>query len=565
MFPAKTPLTPPRPWRRTPGRPKAALRVGFLLAACLAGAGLGERTAYQDTLARARAGTLEQLGTLRVALERALSSDVQRVRGLVAYARGRPDLDQAEFARVAGYLMADGSPLSRNIALARDLVISHVYPLAGNEEVLGFDYRRNREQWPMVERAIRENVITVAGPLDLVQGGQGVIARFPVFRADGGEGPGRLWGLASMVIDLPRLLEAVGFDGYRARYDLVLYGRDGGGREGGAFLGDPAALDARPVALEVQLPAGAWVIEATPRGGWPRHSDQLWLILAGAAGAFALGLALIAWNLRYEAALLEAAAELDAARQEAVAARETAEAANRAKTLFLSTMSHELRTPLNAIIGFTETMAQGLFGPIENPRYRGYVEDIHRSSRHLLELISDILDISRIEARGVEVQAEPLPVAEAVEGAVRLVRPTLERKRHALALELPAGLPPLHADPRLARQILANIVGNAAKYTPEGGRIRIAASARADGGLELEVADDGPGIAPDRVADALQPFVQLKRAYDVAQEGTGLGLPIAKRLIEAHGGSLEILPGRPHGTRVLLSFPPAAQAAASAA
>ncbi len=561
------PLPRARAWRRSPLWRKAGLRLALLLLLCAAGAFLAEQLAHQDTLTRARSETAEQLGDLRVALERALSSDVQRVRGLVAYTRDNPELDQAEFAQLAQYLLSDSEGAIRNLALARDLVISHVYPLAGNERALGLDYRRNEVQWPLVEQAIRQNDITVAGPLELVQGGIGVIARFPIFLpVIGPSDPperGPLWGVASMAIDFPALLERVDLPRFQKDVTIVFYGRDGTGRAGAPFLGDPEALAERPVALEVQLASGSWIIEGTPHGGWPGHSDYLWEIVVAATAVLLVGLGLIAWNLRFETRLVDAAAALEQAREEAETARRTAEQANRAKTLFLSNMSHELRTPLNAIIGFTEIMEQGTFGQIGNPRYRAYVSDIYRSSRHLFELINDILDISRIESGDVAVRDGEIELDKAIGGAVHLLGSRVAEKRIALSTEIAEPAPRLRGDATLVRQVLVNIVGNALKYTPAGGAVEIAAGLAPDGAVVVRVTDSGPGIQPHLVHKALEPFVQLNRAHDVAHEGTGLGLPIAKRLMEAHGGRLSILPREPAaggrdgsgGTSIVLEFP----------
>ncbi|SMF46212.1 Signal transduction histidine kinase [Tistlia consotensis] len=543
--------------RTSPIWRKAIARVLFLVFVCGTIAALAEQVAHQDTLNRVRSEALERLGVLRVALERTLSSDVQRVRGLVAYTRGNPDLDQAEFESVAKYLMSDGSGIVRNVALARDLVITHVYPLAGNEKALGLRYRDNAAQWPMVAEAIAKNEITIAGPLPLVQGGTGVIARFPIFLPGVTGEAHRLWGIASMVIDFAALLKQVGLDRYLQDYDLVIYGRDGQGLHGEPFLGTPAALQGPPVVLDVHLTSGSWVVEATPRDGWPTRSRWLWVIVGCVLAVFAVGMVLALWTVRYEQALVESAAQIERARQEAVAARRAAEQANHAKTLFLSNMSHELRTPLNAIIGFTQIMAREAFGPIDNPRYRSYLADIHRSSQHLFELIRDILDISRIESGEVEVRDAELDLAEAVGASLHLLRPKIEEKRISLQPRLAADLPRLRADPTLLRQILLNIVGNAVKFTPAGGEIRVEADWNPGTGISIRISDSGPGIEPELASRALEPFVQLKHAHDVAHEGTGLGLPIARRLMEAHGGRLTLVGRPPQGTTVVLDFPEA--------
>jgi signal transduction histidine kinase len=274
---------------------------------------------------------------------------------------------------------------------------------------------------------------------------------------------------------------------------------------------------------------------------------------------------MIVWNVRFETRLVDAAAALERARDDADAARLAAEQANRAKTLFLSNMSHELRTPLNAIIGFSEIMQRGTFGPVENPKYRGYVSDIYRSSRHLFELINDILDISRIEAGDIEVSDDEIDLHKAVGEALHLLSGRAAEKRIAVVTAEAGPAPRLRGDPTLVRQVLLNIIGNAVKFTPAGGTVEIATETTREGRAVVRVTDSGPGIQPHLVQRALEPFVQLKRSSDVTHEGTGLGLPIAKRLMQAHGGRLSILGRGPSGgvapdgpgggTCVVLEFP----------
>jgi len=235
---------------------------------------------------------------------------------------------------------------------------------------------------------------------------------------------------------------------------------------------------------------------------------------------------------------------------------DAAEIANRAKSRFLANMSHELRTPLNAIIGFAELIRDETFGPLGDPHYREYARDIHEGGTHLLQLINDILDLSKVEAGKLVLQDEPLAARDAVGGAVRMMRERASRAGIELLHDLPPGLPLISADPRAVRQMLVNLISNAIKFTPFGGRIVVAAAPGPEGGLTLAVADTGIGIAEADMPQALAPFGQVTAPLNPQQPGTGLGLPLVKSLIEAHGGRLELASEPGAGTTVRLHFPP---------
>lgn len=241
------------------------------------------------------------------------------------------------------------------------------------------------------------------------------------------------------------------------------------------------------------------------------------------------------------------------AEEQARAARDVAEAASRAKTVFLANMSHELRTPLNAILGFTE-LVETVMDERELARYGDYLSNITESANHLLQVISDILDVSRIEVGKVTLREETLDVYAAIAAAACLIGPVAAAKSQQVSFSLADGLPRLYADARLVKQILLNIMSNAAKFTPIGGHITVSA-AREAGSVTIAVTDDGVGIAPEDIPVVLQPFGQVENTMSPRQEGTGLGLPLAKGFMELHGGDLSVRsePGR--GTVVTLVFP----------
>jgi signal transduction histidine kinase len=218
-------------------------------------------------------------------------------------------------------------------------------------------------------------------------------------------------------------------------------------------------------------------------------------------------------------------------------------------------MSHELRTPLNAIIGFSELLASEHLGPMRNAHYLEYAHDIHSSGHHLLSIINDVLDMSKIEAGKLEIQETEVAVGPLLAAVARMVR---ERAREAhvdLVADPPEPDIVFWADQRAMRQCLLNLISNAVKFSNEGGRVVVEAALDADGAVVLSVADDGIGMSPADLERALQPFGQAQAATTRAYGGTGLGLPITKGLVEAHGGTLEVTTSPGRGTRIRIILP----------
>jgi signal transduction histidine kinase len=232
-----------------------------------------------------------------------------------------------------------------------------------------------------------------------------------------------------------------------------------------------------------------------------------------------------------------------------------AEVANRAKSEFLANMSHELRTPLNAILGFSDIIGRRLFGAAADERYADYARDIHEAGSHLLSIINDILDLSKIEA-GHSTLAESEISLDTVIGEVRnLVSEHVRKAGVVFRVIAPEPSPLLRIDARKFLQILTNLLSNACKFTPQGGLVTLAARLREDGGLDVTVRDTGIGIAPEDLETVLLPFGQVESAFSRNYHGTGLGLPLAKALAELHGATLGIESAAGAGTNVTVSLP----------
>ena len=248
-------------------------------------------------------------------------------------------------------------------------------------------------------------------------------------------------------------------------------------------------------------------------------------------------------------------AELEVAKSMSDEARRRAEEANLAKSRFLASMSHELRTPLNAILGFSEVMSTEVLGPLNNPTYKEYTSDIHRSGQHLLNLINEILDLSRIEAGRYNLHEELISLVGTVEDCCHMVELKARAKDIRVQQHFEQAMPKLHADERAIRQITLNLLANAIKFTPTGGTIRVTVGWTAGGGQYLSIRDNGPGIPEDEIPVVLAAFGQGAIAIKSAEQGTGLGLPIVQGLVAINGGEFELRSKIREGTEAIAIFP----------
>ncbi|GHD59491.1 hypothetical protein GCM10017083_43760 [Thalassobaculum fulvum] len=261
-------------------------------------------------------------------------------------------------------------------------------------------------------------------------------------------------------------------------------------------------------------------------------------------------------RLRRHVAELEATKrDLEATTGQLQVALEAAAAGNQAKSQFLAVMSHELRTPLNAVIGFSEMMLREIYGPLGDRRYAGFAETIASSGQHLLGLIDDVLDFSGLDAGRLQLHEDEVDVGALLAGSVRMLERQAETAGVRVEADVPGDLPAVLADPQRLRQVALNLVSNAIKFTPTGGTVTVSASHGAETGMTITIGDTGIGIAAEDIPRALEQFAQVDNRFSRRFEGTGLGLPLSKRLVELHGGALSIESTVGAGTVVTVTLP----------
>ncbi|HEX2591634.1 MAG TPA: MHYT domain-containing protein [Rhizomicrobium sp.] len=260
-------------------------------------------------------------------------------------------------------------------------------------------------------------------------------------------------------------------------------------------------------------------------------------------------------RLRNYVSRLEATKEeLERTSEELRTALVRADAGNRTKARFLANMSHELRTPLNAVLGFSDFVLSEPFGPLGSERYKDYIKDIHQGGSHLLSLVNDVLDLSRLDANQVELRDETVEIAALFHDALNLVSPQAAQGGIAIAVELPTGLPAIQVDRRRLCQAIVNLLMNAVKFTPPGGRVTLSAN-HCGGELGIAIADTGIGIAEKDIPKAFERFGQVDSRLARKYQGSGLGLPLARQLAELHGGRFELQSKEGVGTTVTITLP----------
>ena len=607
---------------------------------------------------------LRELSILRANLESALNAKLYLVQGLSAMVHANPNFNEETFQKFASEL-GDGVRSVKSLQLAPDGVVTHVWPKMQNEDAIGHDLLADPERRDAAEKAIIAKGIWLAGPLHLIQGGEALIGRLPVFLERNGQD--FFWGFASILLDFPSLLKEVGISEFAAKNQLAIRGRNGTGEKGAVFFGNASIFTTDALLSNIQLPAGSWQLATLPRMGWtntwPDLSRNRQIAFFASMLVALIGYSLLRlpsilqrsisratealskserqfrdaiealpdgfaifesdrrlavvnaqlqshyhtvdpnlgigdhyedlWHAEIRAGryLFENKAKEDeflqeqltqATRKEFSTSRQLkctdgswlqisespmrdggvvayyrdiselikkeqqltdekirAETANRTKTDFLATISHELRTPLNAVLGLLGLMTED---KNLNTEQREFITTAYSSAKHLLSLLNEILDISKMEADKLELEEESFSLNETLDNAINLLRGNATQKSLILAQEIDSQLQTLVVgDQGRIRQIVLNLLGNAIKFTDRG-RVQLNARCTEKNAeslsIEIEVIDTGIGFDPEIATEIFEPFAQVDSSAIRRFSGTGLGLAICKRLVEKMEGEI---------------------------
>ncbi|MEQ1816718.1 MAG: ATP-binding protein [Nitrosomonas sp.] len=499
-----------------------ALTVTLFLLLIVVALGKLEQARFQKDL---YAEVVDQLSQVRSRLESEINADLYLNRGLVSLVKAYPHFTEAEF-KIIGQELLRGRTSVRNIGLAPDNILSHIFPIEGNEMAIGLVYRDNPDQWPPVERAMLSRGTVISGPLKLVEGDFAFISLTPVWINMPDSQEESYWGIANLVINADTLFTNVGIaHGKQLSIALAIRGVDGSGPEGAVFFGEASLFDQQPVTMEVFLPNGTWQLGAIPKGGWVQSSRLFdWLWIGGITASVAIGLLVWIWitaQSRQTQILMEA--------------KQAAEKANRAKSEFLSRMSHELRTPLNAILGFGQLLDLGTDASRSTDKQ--YLKHIMNSGHHLLSLINEVLDLARIDSGKFELKLEQISVPDVLDECLILVQPLANTYNIAVSIDRSGDKLFVWSDHKCLKQIILNLISNAIKYNRKDGYVTVAYRKTSDGRIRLSVTDTGTGVPKEKWGQLFQPFSRLG-AENSQIEGTGIGLAISKNLVEAMNGSI---------------------------
>ncbi|WP_296461447.1 ATP-binding protein [Rubinisphaera sp.] len=484
-----------------------------------------EERRYQQQI---RSEVLQEMSVIRAKAESAVNARMALTMGLKAFASANPELinDQQWFAKIAASMTKTSSAI-RNIALMENTTVKNVWPCEGNKSVLGVDLAQIPAQRAAILETIRSRQPILAGPVELIQGGQGFVNRIAIYETETADqaDQGEFLGMTAVVIDKEPLLQEF-LSNLPRNLEVALRGKDGRGERGDFFFGNPDILKQDPIQLTIVLPGGTWQLLGAPRTGW-NATSPLALRIGILGCLFSLAFAGLFGGLI--AAIMSSRSALHLAKE-----------ASEAKSQFLGRMSHEIRTPLAAISGFSKELRTF----VQGGRAVEFLDIISKNCEHLTWIVGDILDVTRIEAQRINLRHVLFNPYEIVKDVQLTIQHQVDEKNLLLNVQVDQRIPQnLYSDPTRLKQVLVNLVQNAVKFT-ETGSIHIAVELGRCGDKEVElifrVKDSGIGIDPKYLECIFEPFCQVDSASNRRHGGTGLGLVISRNLCRLMGGEISV-------------------------
>ena len=465
-------------------------------------------TAYTNTVHEKLFYEINRRVSITDNIRIALESNNGKIRGVTFY-------------KISRAIMAVAGEDVRSVQLAPNGVIRYVYPLEGNVGILGLNILAHHEQGLLAQQIVKNGKIRLTGPINLIQGGQGLIARQPLYDGEGGQGA--FWGFATVVISWEPIAQMLGKVLSGSGYEIALRVIDGENQIVAAFFGDDELFETGGMLSMIEMHGTRWQLAVYPMEGWPGFTWlSVWLWSLG------LVLASLSGVLVYRERMTVGKLHL---------ARVDADKANVAKSSFLANMSHELRTPMNAILGFTQLMQNLPKHPLDAMQ-KDHTNQILKAGTYLLGLINEVLDLSKIEAGKVSIMPEPLSLDDIILESIHMVETMADKRSVRLINE--AHLEPsvnIRADYLRLREVLANLLTNAIKYNHEGGQVTVQSHLMSGDRLRVSVVDNGYGIPKSKQANVFKPFERLGReSSDI--DGTGIGLSITKELMRLMDGRI---------------------------
>ncbi|MFC7048151.1 ATP-binding protein [Emcibacter nanhaiensis] len=506
----------------------------------------------QNVLEEARQETRRKLMDTAFFIRQQLDRDIYLLKSLTSYVSVHPDLKEAQLKHFTGDVFQRDSHVA-SVGISAGYRIGFVYPENGNRVVIGLNYFDLPDQLSSIEKARKTGEIQLDGPSLSIQGNVVLFLRGPVYgpQPEGKEGQAEFLGFVSLLLDVDRLFAETALAMSSPTYTDFEYTVRTRDKNGSGYItvhGEDIPPGMPVLTTEMQVPGGIWELVAKPSPLPTTIQPVQWIIWAGGLFLIIFVIIFTVTRVKYIENRFEAQANLRKALLQA-------EKANRAKSEFLANMSHELRTPLNAIIGFSDILKQSADLNVSREKFTEYARDINESGSHLLEIINDILDLSKVEAGKYVVHEDVVWLEEIAGQCARLLVDNAKVKRIHLSSRFQEGFPALKADDRLMKQILINLLTNAIKFTPEKGRVDIIGTFQPGDGVMVTVADTGIGMSESDIERAMEPFGQVESYLTRYHQGTGLGLPLVRGFVELQGGEVEIDSTPGQGTNVRITFP----------